>query len=68
MAPFVARMAPSPPTVLLTREQKINDLSYHHYYSLVPSGGLRATEGKTCDTSESEAVCTQVHKASTLSP
>jgi hypothetical protein len=25
----------------LTREQKANGISYHHYYSPVPSGGLQ---------------------------
>jgi hypothetical protein len=45
---------------LLTREQKINDVSYHHYYSLTSSGGFRATEGRTCDASEFDAAHTQV--------
>jgi hypothetical protein len=50
---------------LLTREQKINDVSYHHYHSPVPLGGLWAIEGRTCDASESEAAHTQVQRAST---
>jgi hypothetical protein len=39
-------------------KEKVNDTSYHCYYSLAPSGGLRATEGGQCDTSESEAART----------
>jgi hypothetical protein len=41
-------------------------MSYHHY-SPVPSGGLRASEEGTCDASESEATCTQIHRASASS-
>jgi hypothetical protein len=48
---------------LLTQEQKINDVRYHHYYSPVPSGGPWATKGWTCDTSESEAARTQDQRA-----
>jgi hypothetical protein len=50
---------------LLTREQKIIDISYHHYYSRAPSGGVWATKGKMCDSSVSEAEHTQVQKVST---
>jgi hypothetical protein len=52
---------------LLTQEQKINDVSYHRYYYPVPSGGMWATEGRTCDASEFEVARTRVHKASTSS-
>jgi hypothetical protein len=44
---------------------KINNPSYHRYYSLMPSGGLLMTEEGTCDASESEATRTQVQRAST---
>jgi hypothetical protein len=34
---------------LLTYEQINSDVNYHHYYSPVLSGGLRAAEGRMCD-------------------
>jgi hypothetical protein len=52
---------------LHTQVQKNNDVNYHHYNSLTPLGGLRATEGRTCDASQSEAGCTWIQRESTRS-
>jgi hypothetical protein len=41
--------------VVPTYKQKKRGVNYHHYYSPTPSGGTWATEGRICDTSESEA-------------
>jgi hypothetical protein len=41
-------------------------MSYHHYYA-APSGGLQATEGGTCDASESEGTHTWIQWASASS-
>jgi hypothetical protein len=49
---------------LLTQKQKVSDKGNHCYYSPASSGGQRATEGGTCDASESEAGHTQDYRAS----
>jgi hypothetical protein len=49
---------------LLTQEQKKNDVSYQHYYT-VPSGGPRATDKGTYDANKFEAGRTLVQRAST---
>jgi hypothetical protein len=40
---------------LLTSEQKKNDINYHHYYSIAPSGWPRATDRGMYNSSRSEA-------------
>jgi hypothetical protein len=50
---------------LLTQEQKNNGVNYHHHYSPMPSGGSRATEGRTCDASKSEDGRARIQRAST---
>jgi hypothetical protein len=50
----------------LNKNERIIYTSYHQY-SPTLSLGLQATEEGTCDASESEATCTQDHRASTSS-
>jgi hypothetical protein len=52
---------------VLTKRQKVNYTSYHHYYSPAPSGGPQATKEGTNGASKSEAVHTQVQRASSSS-
>jgi hypothetical protein len=52
-------LAPLMLTPLTKSIKRIIYMSYHHY-SLMPSGGLWATEEGTCDTSEFEATWTQI--------
>jgi hypothetical protein len=49
---------------ILTQKQTVNHTSYHRNYSLASSGGPQAAEEGIYDGSKSEAVRTQVQRAS----